>query len=361
MNVRGTMNRHVIHLLLIVASFSIAEVSLAQVAPGSTVATSDSDIDRARVLYKKAQVAFEAERYDEARQLLLQVWQIRQTTDTAAELGHTEMELRRYRDAAEHFDYCLRNYPPTGNRKLLQSIQDSLAEARTHVGQLKIMTNRDGAEVQVDGHSVGQSPLQSVVYVEPGRREIHVQQGDSAESQVFDVAAGKATEAFIELRQPNAPPLTSSSSPLLTAATPFNAQTSTPVRETPKRSMVPVIVGGAVFAVGLGTAIGFRLTANSKDSDAKALLQSIGAGGCRAPTSRTADCATLLEAAQSGDRYANWSTVGFSVAGAALVATATYWLWPRTEMVDAERKSANLHFSVAASASNSEVWVTGDF
>ena len=108
------MNRHVIQLLLIVASFSIAEVSLAQVAPGSTVATSDSDIDHARVLYKKAQVAFEAERYDEARQLLLQVWQIRQTTDTAAELGHTEMELRRYRDAAEHFDYCLRNYPPTG-------------------------------------------------------------------------------------------------------------------------------------------------------------------------------------------------------------------------------------------------------
>ncbi len=355
------MSRFRTRRMIIAGILTLSPGVWAQGANPTDKAVTADNTARVRALYRKAQLLFAKENYEESRKLLLEAWALQPTGDVALALGQAEIELKLYRDCAEHLDYAIRNFSAVGSEKVLQAAKLALADTKTHIGQVIIMTNRDGADILVDGHVVGKSPRQSVVYVQPGRHEIRAQQDDSTGSEMFEVATGEAIEVSIQLRQSTAPSPTSPTSQVPTATTPFKPQTPTPVRETSERSIVPVIVGGAVFAVGLGTAIGLRLAANSKDSDAKALLQSMGAGGCAAPTSRTADCTTLLDTVRSGDRYANWSNVGFGVAGAALVATATYWLWPRTQASGATSGSSKLHFNVGASAGKSELWVTGEF
>ena len=354
-----TMYRSARILLITVALGVIVRPTQAQTATTSAPTSSQDSSKRVRVLVRQAGESIRTGRFEEARQSLLEAWGLRRDPDIAGLLAQAEIQLKRYADASEHLDFALANFSATQSEKLLGTLQQAFEDAKSHVGQVKVVTNRDGADISVDGRSIGKSPLQSVVYVEPGRHEIRVKQVENTEGQAFEVAAGKAIEVSVPFQQSNAPTVTTNLPPVSSHPPPPNAPISQPVRETPQRSIVPLIVGGSVFAAGLGAAIGFRIAANSKDSDAKALLQRLGAGGCQAPTSRKADCAKLLDTAQSKDRYANWSTAGFVVAGAALVATASYWFWPRAD--DGKMSGGPVHLNVTASASRSEVWMTGEF
>src|SRR6185503_10534547 len=92
--------------------------------------------------------------------------------DLAGNLGNVELALGRPRDAAEHLSFCLKNFPATGTAKQLEFIRSRLAEARQKVGALSIQVSEGGAEVLVDGRSIGRSPLADEVFVDPGSRRI---------------------------------------------------------------------------------------------------------------------------------------------------------------------------------------------
>lgn len=354
------MKRRSIPPLALAALISLTGTSGAQ-APATAPATkSDADIDRARTLYKKAQLAFEAEHFDEARQLLLQVWEIRRTTDTASELGHTEMELRMYRDAAEHFEYCLGNFPPTGSKKLLKAIQEASNEAKLHIGQIRVVTNRDGAEVLVDGRLVGTSPLVSVVFVEPGSHELDLRAGTDAASSNFEVVAGGTYEA-------NVPIETTPSA--AASATPATAHDSGPVSMPPapnldrhdERSLVPVVVGGVVFAAGVATALGFHFAANSEHDKLQTYRDQYGPSGCINGTASASECATQWNTAKAEERDRKLSTAGLVLAGTALIGTSLYWFWPRGTSTTAGRRHEPIQVTGNIQSKGLGLWVTGGF
>jgi hypothetical protein len=332
----------------------------------SKVDNGSDDNERARALYREALAAHKAQHYEEARKMLLQVWAIRQTYDVASALAQPEMKLKLYRDAATHLQFCLDNFAPVSSKQKLQTIKEMMAEAKAQVGTLHIKTNREGAEVQVDGRAIGVSPLKAPVYVEPGQHEVTLVQGNDRANEPIEVEAGKDINVEVPLETKASPP--APSGPAAAASTPpTNANPSSPPPvpavppEEPHRSIVPVIIGGAVFAVGLGTGIGLRLAASSKHNTVDTLNTRVGPGGCVNASASQQDCASLLSAAQSYDRYVNWSTASFAVAGTALVAASIYWLWPRSSAGNESTKAGALRINGSIGSKSTSLMVAGDF
>src|SRR5262249_44507201 len=85
-------------------------------------------------------------------------WDLKKTYDIAANLGNVEYELGMPRDAAEHLSFSLRSTAVSVAPDRLEKIKKVLDQARALVGEVYIKVNVDGAEVLVDGVSVGRSP-----------------------------------------------------------------------------------------------------------------------------------------------------------------------------------------------------------
>ena len=274
----------------------------------------------ARALYKKAAEAFEASQYDEARRLLLDAWALRQSYDVAASLGDTEIKLGLFAEAAEHLSFSVRNFPPLENEQALSNVRKQLEIARREVASVVVSVNEAGAEIRVDQRPVGTSPLSGPVFLPPGRHTVEARKGAAVVSETVNGEASKESSVSLHLRATELPP--------------------SPKDEDAPRSIVPLIVGGAVFAVGLTAGIAFKLAANSDEQDASELRDRLGPGGCVGEAGSSHDCAALRSEVDSANTLNALSTAGFVVAGVAVVATPVSWLlWPRPENATAPRVS----------------------
>jgi hypothetical protein len=270
-----------------------------------------TDYTRARALYQRASLAFEGGHYSEARSLLLRAWAIRQSYDVAASLGDTEVKLGMFADAAEHLSYSLRNFPPLENEQALSNVRRQLDVAREQVAAVRVHIGEPGADVRIDQRSVGTSPLEEVVFVTPGKHTIEARKGSAVAAREEVFQAARETSVSLELGP-------------VTPAAPQDAFAP--------RSVVPLIVGGAVVAVGLTTGIAFRLSANAHDDHANGIRARLGQGACAGSAGSSADCTELRNDVEDASGAQTLSTVGFVVAGVAAVATPVWWLLtPRTK------------------------------
>jgi hypothetical protein len=343
-------------ILIAVALNALTSSTLAQsTMPNSTTTAQDLN-KRVRLLVRKAGESIRTGKYDEAHQALLEAWDLRHAPDIAGLLAQAEIELKRYADAANHLDFAIANFSATQSDKLLETLRQASEDAKAHVGQLRIVTNSDGADISVDGHSVGAAPLQTGVYVEPGHHEIRVTQDSNSEIRQTEVGIGKTVEVAIPLHHGDAASLAVNAPP--GSSGPASVPTSPPAHETSQRSIVPVVVGGVVFAVGLGSAIGFGLAAKSNKTDAQNLAARNGLYGCGTGIALPSDCRSQDDALQSEDRNHNWSTGGLVVAGVAAVAIPVYWLWPRTAKGDS---ASNIRLYTSVGTGSSWVSIGGGF
>ena len=104
--------------------------------------------------------------------------------DIAASLAVVENALKNTRDAAEHFQFALDNFPPMTAADKRQQLEQGLAEARKNVGELTINV-APGAEIEVNGRAVGMSPLKGPVFVEPGQTTVTCKKKDFGEGQAL--------------------------------------------------------------------------------------------------------------------------------------------------------------------------------
>ncbi len=291
---------------------------------------SDDANARVRSLFREAFVAYNSHNYQQSRDLLQQAWAIRPTYDVASALAQSEMKLQLYREAANHLQTCLDTFAPSASEQTLEAIKQAFVDAKSHVGALHITTG-DAVSVSIDGQPVGVSPLRSPLFVDPGTHEVVFKQGaDSVTKGVYvDAGADATIDARVEhvaALAPATPAPIAKPTPNPSAATVTDDASR---REERNRVLIPAIVGGATFAVGVGMAIGFRLAANSNDSHAQDLRARIGPNGCAAGMPPNPDCAELMDTAQSKDRDRNWSTAGIVLSVMTLAAVPVYWYWPQ--------------------------------
>ncbi|KYF62000.1 hypothetical protein BE11_49205 [Sorangium cellulosum] len=324
-----------------------ADVASAQPAAPQEAPVGGADAaTRAEASYRRGLRLYSDKKYVEAEAELQSAWELGPTFDVAYNLGNTKYQLKKYREAATYLSFALRNWPRLKTvAKLRPTAEQRLAESRAQVGAVTVTVSIAGAEVLVDGKSVGRAPLEGEVFVEPGEHQVETRlEGYAPVSQMVAVAKGGTATATLALA------LAKSEGPMAAGTTTEGRGSSTgagaggpvvgqppagPVEPQPvpeKRSWVPVIALGAASAVGLAVGITSTVLSRNARSEAEGYREQIrqANGRCIEPPSDWIDtCRDVNSEAESAARFGTVSVVGYAASGALAVAAVTYALWPR--------------------------------
>ncbi|MEP7121359.1 MAG: hypothetical protein ABJE95_10635 [Byssovorax sp.] len=226
-------------LLLLGSSAQAQAPGTATIAAPAPGASPDAD-----QLYEEGRSAAKAGQQEKARELYQRSWRIRQHWLVAGNLGRIELTMSKFRDAAEHLTYFLKEAPATVDEPARKAAQGLLDTARAKVGELRVTVNVPGAEVLVDGQGVGTAPLSGVVFVNPGMVFVEARLAGYEAAKVSRTAVAGAEET-VALR-------------LLKPAIALN--NSEPTVQTilaPNKSIVAtgIALSSATAAAGIGFAI----------------------------------------------------------------------------------------------------------
>jgi hypothetical protein len=317
----------------IVVSFA----ALSSLLHATSLCAQPADPNAAATEYRKAYAAIAKEDWPQARELLLKVWNGKKTYDVAASLGQVEFKLDHYAAAARYMAFALVNVAPSEKPEFIDRLKKGLREVRLRVGSIRVTVSEPDAEVSTDDDAFGISPLAQEVFLEPGRHVLIARKGDRTAKADVVTKAGEGFEVTLTLPAEPAPLAPTSGLGVAGSSPASGTDTASPAdRGTGQtRSVVPVIVGGAVAVAAAATGIALRVSANGSYDDAEQARRQNGEHGCLNGSAGATACESQQEAVRSGDTKTNISTATFAVAGAAVVATAAYWFWPRQKATHA--------------------------
>jgi hypothetical protein len=289
--------------------------------------------DKARALFVEGGKSAAKGRWGEAHAAWLAAWSLKRHYQIAGNLGAAEVHLGRYREAAEHLSFYMRE-APAAKVKERQKAQELLVEARKHVGALMLKVEPAGADVLVDGVSVGKTPLAEEVFVNPGARVIEARfDGYEVARVKVDAAAGAAREVPLKLAKSGAG--TGAAAPAASGGTTAttgngggtaNGKTQLGAAERaggPNKALI--IVGTATSAAAVGAGIIFAVVSSAKASAASDVWDELDHArvGCPSATF-AATCNELLRLREGRDRFADASVWSFVAGGIAGVGTMIY-------------------------------------
>ena len=322
-------------LLLFTAVSTIGQPAHAQT--GGPIGTEASQ--KADEFFRQGKELYKSGKLKEAHDAYRSAWALKRSYDIASNLGNTEIQLGLKRDAAEHYAFCIRNFPSSGGKTQLDHAKERFEQARKDVGALLLKVGADGAELFVDGKSVGRSPLAEEVFVEPGERSIEAKlAGHEPAKMSVRVSTGSTqtipitlTVAALPLPMASAVPLASVSPSASASAPPPPVPTSSAVVSDPLPSdgaSTPVLVtGGVVSGLAVVTGVVFTVIANGKGDDAATMrgkLAKVQPNACGS-TPASPDCPTLHGLWSEQASFSNaaaWSFIGAGVLGVATVGFA---------------------------------------
>jgi hypothetical protein len=277
----------------------------------------NTDPNRPRVLYRQAEAAFAAGKVDEARRLLLEAWGIQQSYDVAAALGQAELELKLYRDAAEHLDFAVRHFAPLESETALEGIKGDLLSAKSQVAEVHITVSEPGATVSVNGQAIGTAPLPSNVFLEPGNHAFAARLApDRHQDRRLALARGGTYELDL----------------VLPAGTRAASDTGTPAAPNYTAPIITAIAGG----LALGAGVTLLVLAGSKDRDRDDLVADLPEpNACQPGAPAIPECDEVSDLAHGARNLRVGAGISFGAAVGAGI--ATYLLWPQSK---AHRDSA---------------------
>ncbi len=170
-------------------------VSLAQGTPPPN----DAVTEIARQRYQEGVKDFDAGKWEEARGAFLQAYALKRSPAILLNLGLSELRAGKYyEDAGNHLQQFLREVPGA-NPDQRATAEKSIADVKRHSGMLVVVVDANGADVSLDGATVGRSPLLDPVFVKPGKHTVFaVYQGKSSAS-VVEAKAGATVAATLNL------------------------------------------------------------------------------------------------------------------------------------------------------------------
>jgi hypothetical protein len=323
----------------------------AQIAPPGAEASKNAD-----ELFRKGKDYYKTGKLRDAYQAYRGAWELKQSYDIAANLANTELLLGMKRDAAEHFAACLWTFAATGSKAQQEVVKKQFEEARKDIGALMVKVSVDGAEVFVDGKSMGRAPLKIEVFVEAGARTVEAKlSGYEPAKQTVQVVKGAAPQKVaLTLVEVKAAPVEPGTKPLEPVASenpeaggssaPAVGEGSAPppVGPPPDRLRAsgrielsaifakpnrPVLIAGAAAAgAALLSGVVFTILANGKASDAEVerdrIAKARGENACGG-AAMPADCQALHGLWADRATFSNvavWSFLGVGALGAATVA-----------------------------------------
>ena len=181
--------------LLVAGSQALADAPAGSAAPVDEASTTlaDAHFARGKELVKQGKSA-------EARVEYQAALKARKSYEAAGNLGSLEVALGFFRDAAEHLSFAVLHAPSGTTPAQLQKAKQRLQEAKSHVAEVAIGVKVAGAEVLVDDLSVGGTPLEDSLFLEPGSHVIEARRaGFETVKLRVEVGAGSSTTVTLEL------------------------------------------------------------------------------------------------------------------------------------------------------------------
>jgi hypothetical protein len=339
-----TANWFLSSALMSVLATRVAHAETEQPIPAASAVTGTSEEEEVRRLYRASYESSSAGNLREGKTLLLRAWAIRHTYDIASALGQLELALDEPRDAAEHLDFALRNFPPQQSAAALEDVRADFAKAKARVGSVSVHVSLPGAQVFVDGKFVGTAPLAAPLFLDPGKHTIAAEEAGARIENPIVARANVAESLFLTVPEPQQP-----------------EPKDRPSENSTHASSLPYILGGGVVAAGLGVGFAFAIAASSKTDRAESLRTQLEPGECFQSREDSGPCAELRSVVDSHNRFRDISTVGFVFSGAALAATLGYWGITSTPRSGREKTARSLHMSASASQRHAAISLRGSF
>lgn len=333
------------HALLARVLLALAGVTcvLSPVSVAFAQRPSVAQAERAEQLYRLGSEAFEEGRYAEALRALRQAYASYPTYRTVCTLGQVELHLEHYRDAAEHLDSCARSFPDSESRRVLRQVVEGLADARQHVFVLTLRSNVDGARVSLDGNPVAETPIDTDLFVEPGKHVVSVDKPgyEGFRAEVFLPAGGQRQLQASLVANRDTPRHASGSAPQLRRA---------------------VLWGGGALTVGaLTSGVVLRILGADVARQAEDVAVALGERRRGCADQPDLACRELKRLHERSARQYRASDIALlSATGVALgtLAFVVGWGWGDSEEGNA---SDALRFSVNAGEGEAQVGVSGVF
>src|SRR4051812_48207178 len=176
-------------------------VSLAQGAPPP----SDAVTEIARQRYQEGVKDFDSGKWEEARGAFLQAYALKRSPAILLNLGLSELRAGKYyEDAGNHLQQFLRETPGASPDQRATA-EKGIADVKRHSGMLVVVVDANGADVSLDGATVGRSPLLDPVFVKPGKHTVFAAYQGKSSASVVDAKTGATVAATLTLGVAGAP------------------------------------------------------------------------------------------------------------------------------------------------------------
>lgn len=180
--------------------------SFAQGAPTPAAAPADGVTEVARQRYQEGVKAFDAGRYEEARAAFQQAYALKRASAVLLNVALSELRtpLDHSDDAGNHFQQFLREVPAASPEQRTTA-EKGIADAKRRAGVIAVTVDAAGADVSIDGTSIGKAPIADPVFVKPGKHTLFAQyQGHNA-AVIVEVKAGASATANLTTGVTGAP------------------------------------------------------------------------------------------------------------------------------------------------------------
>jgi hypothetical protein len=275
-------------------------------------------------------------------------------------LGRAELKIGKYRDAAEHLAYFLaeeKGLSPADKDEYGRQLQ----EAKANVATIRVEVvqaggaRAEGVDVTVGGVSMGKTPIEREIFVDPGHVIVEAKLGELGRKREFDARAGGNETVKLDLTPQTAPP----PSQTVTTPPPPPPRPGGTGSESNARSYVPAYVLGGVGVAGLiAGAISLAIYADKKNQAFVLADQALKKGSHCTGSNVVPECTTIDSTAQSADLFRGAGTTLLISGGIIAAAAAAYRFWPLSA---ANGRGKRGDVGLAISPQGSVVVITGEF
>lgn len=334
---------------------ALAQAVDSSAGPKQRTTSSDTDTEEdVKKLMRLGVSEYRKGHLDAARDALTRAFALRPHVAIAETLAEVETQLGQYRAAASHWSFFLEHLPAERENERSE-VEAALADCRKHLGSVSISVDVPEANVLVDGESLGPSPIEREIWVNPGEHTVVAEAANGSDRAIVSIAAGESKTAMLHIRNRNPSAPTGTAETVMPPPPPEGPTSAAPVSNA-KHGLAPrtvVLVAGGVAtltAAVVGTT--FVVLANRAGSSVDAINAELDAAAAEkmiprdeicspAAAPNPIGCSDLAKKQSEQTRDKNIATVSFVTAGGlALLTVGGYFLWPKSGEAHA---SANTH------------------
>lgn len=251
-------------------ALALAAACFVLLAPGvghAETAPKPEEQAEARTRYKKGLDLFEEGAFDAALTELQRAYDLAPSYKILYNVALVYLQLNDYAGALRNF----KKYLDDGGKKIDQKrraeIDKEIQKLQARVASIELSVNVEGAEVSVDDLDVGETPLDTPLIVNAGKRKISVQKsGYATVTKVVVVAGGDKKQLSLELRTGSTPAQPAAKG----AGTPSSGKPDQPKPKDEPRRKIPWLWWGVTGGLAAGTTVAGVLTLGAqKDLDDK--------------------------------------------------------------------------------------------